>query len=285
MVENVAVVTGANRGIGYGIVKGLCTKFDGTVYLTARKIDCGISATVKMQTEVDNMRCGALRFHQLDITDRKSICRLKQHLLLEHGGLDILINNAGVHIKGNEIPIVQDFAVTFGVNYCGTKAVCEELFPILRPGARVVNVSSQKGMLHCIKSEQLRNRLTSPTLTMAQLDDIIQEFVLAVKENKKAMLGFPESNYAMSKLGVIVATRIQQKMFDESGRPDIIVNSCCPGYVSTDMTDHKGILTLSEGAKTPLYLALENASNLPRGKFVYMNREINWAESVINQFG
>ena len=60
-------------------------------------------------------------------------------------------------------------------------------------------------------------------------------------------LGWPNSAYATSKIGITALTRIQQKAFDNDSREDIIVNSVHPGYVDTDMTSHQGPLTIEQG--------------------------------------
>lgn len=91
MLKKVAVVTGSNRGIGLSIVKGLCRRFVGAVYLTSRNEAQGKLA-------VQNLDIEGLRpeYHQLDVTDRASILTFKEHILKEYGGIDVLINNAGV---------------------------------------------------------------------------------------------------------------------------------------------------------------------------------------------
>lgn len=60
-------------------------------------------------------------------------------------------------------------------------------------------------------------------------------------------LGWPNSSYSVSKIGVSALTRIQQRHFDKDSREDIVVNCCHPGYVDTDMTSHKGPLTIEQG--------------------------------------
>ncbi|CDW58656.1 carbonyl reductase (nadph) 1 [Trichuris trichiura] len=270
------MVTGGNKGIGYAIVRGLCERFDGIVYLTARNVELGKAAVNSVNQEVESPKCAALRFHQLDITDEESILRFKRHIE-ENGGLDILINNAGIAFKHDStVPAGEQAEVTLKTNYWGTKAVCEQLFPLLRRNGRVVNVSSQSGLLRCIKDEALKNRLESPSLTKEELDSIMEDFTRAAKEGTRRENGYPENNYSMSKVGETALTMIQQRMLDKEGRSDVIVNACCPGYVDTDLTSHKGPLTIREGAETPLFLALEEADRLARGKFYYKKRETNW---------
>lgn len=88
------------------------------------------------------------------------------------------------------------------------------------------------------------------------------------KEGKNKELGWGVSAYNVSKVGVSALTIIQQREFDkETPNRNISVNSVHPGYVDTDMTNHKGHLTIEEGAKAPLYLCLEQHEL--KGKYVW----------------
>jgi NAD(P)-dependent dehydrogenase (short-subunit alcohol dehydrogenase family) len=91
--QKVAVVTGANKGIGFEIVKGLCKNFDGIVYLTSRNVENGHQA-------VDELKKQGLepRFHRLDVQSMESIKEFAIYLRETHGGIDILVNNAGVYL-------------------------------------------------------------------------------------------------------------------------------------------------------------------------------------------
>ena len=83
----------------------------------------------------------------------------------------------------------------------------------------------------------------------------------------------------MSKVGLTAATRVQQRMFNKDPREDLIVNACCPGYVSTNMSSYKGHKTIEEGAITPLYLALlpPNVDG-PKGEFWAEKQPFNWED-------
>ena len=76
-------------------------------------------------------------FHQLDITDENSCQKLAQHLKETHDSLDVLINNAGFAFKQNatEHPSIQA-DITIGINYYGTKNICNALIPLIRKGGR-----------------------------------------------------------------------------------------------------------------------------------------------------
>lgn len=93
--SRVALVSGGNKGIGFQITHDLCRKFSGDVLLTARDETRGRAAVQQLQAEGLSPR-----FHQLDIDDPQSIRALRDFLLKEYGGLDVLVNNAGIYFKG-----------------------------------------------------------------------------------------------------------------------------------------------------------------------------------------
>lgn len=103
--SRIALVTGANKGIGFAITRDLCQQFSGDVVLTARDEARGLAAVQKLQAE------GLIpRFHQLDINDPQSIHALRNFLLKEYGGLDVLVNNAGIGTwPKNKPPGKRDF--------------------------------------------------------------------------------------------------------------------------------------------------------------------------------
>ena len=92
--SRVALVTRGNKGIGLAITRDLCRKFLGDVVLTARDEARGKAAVQQLQAEGLSPR-----FHQLDIDDLQSIRALRDFLLKEYGGLDVLVNNAGIAFK------------------------------------------------------------------------------------------------------------------------------------------------------------------------------------------
>lgn len=93
-----AVVTGSNKGIGFAVVRALCKQFPGDVYLTSRDIERGKEAVAKLQKE-------GLKplFHQLDINDLQSIHTFHDFLKEKYGGLNVLVNNAGIAFKGRTL--------------------------------------------------------------------------------------------------------------------------------------------------------------------------------------
>jgi NAD(P)-dependent dehydrogenase (short-subunit alcohol dehydrogenase family) len=133
-----ALVTGANKGIGFHIAR-LLAAAGLRVYATARDADRGRSALSEMS--------GDVRFVQLDVTDPDSIAAAAKQV----GDLDILVNNAGILVGGGnpaEVPL-DDFRRTYETNVFGVLAVTNAFLPALRRSARprIVNISSGTGSL------------------------------------------------------------------------------------------------------------------------------------------
>lgn len=276
MSKKVAVVTGSNKGIGYAIVRGLCKQFEGDVYLTARKEELGQEAIKSLNSEGLSPK-----FHQLDITDQASIGRLRDFLKNTYGGLDILVNNAGIAYKqASTAPFAEQAEVSIRTNYQGTSDLCNALFPLLRPHARVVNVSSMVSTFAIKKcSKEVQAKFLNYKITVDDLTNLMHDFIQAAKKGNHESKGYPSSAYGMSKVGVSVLSEIQHRQLSADPREDILVNACCPGYVNTDMSSHKGHKTIDQGADTPLYLALlPPGTKSPAGNFVSERKIKKWNE-------
>ena len=185
----------------------------GDVYLTARSSERGMAAVAELMKE----GC-TVHFHQLDIDDTPSIERIRDFMKEKYGGIDVLVNNAAVAFHSDTTePMGVQAEVTCKTNYWSTKSACEILFPILRPGARVVNVSSSAGKVANMKDSPIKEKLISSgsTLTVKELDEIMRQFVESAKDGTYAEKGFKSTTYGMSKVGLSALTRIQQQEFDK----------------------------------------------------------------------
>jgi carbonyl reductase 1 len=122
-------------------------------------------------------------FHQLDIDDESSVLRFKDYLKLEYGGLDVLVNNAAIAFKNDATePFSEQATLTMRTNFFNTLRFCNIIFPLLKPHARVVNVSSSVGHLLKIQGDDdvsvaLRKKLSSSDLTVEELVKMIEDFV------------------------------------------------------------------------------------------------------------
>ncbi|KAM4699061.1 carbonyl reductase [NADPH] 1-like [Discoglossus pictus] len=272
----VVVVTGGNKGIGLAIVRSMCKQFKGDVYLTARDPKLGQEAVKALK---DNEGLTAL-FHQLDITDLQSIRTLQDFLKSKYGGIDLLINNAGIAFKGADTtPFPTQAEVILKTNFFATRDICNELLPLLKPQGRVVNVSSMLSWMSLGScSPELQEKFRSDTITEVELVTLMEQFVEDAKNGVHQEKGWPNTAYGVSKIGVTVLSRIQARQLNETRKGDgILLNACCPGSVRTDMAGPNSTKSPDEGAETPVYLALLPANaDYPHGQIVSEKKVVNW---------
>lgn len=277
--KRVALVTGANRGIGLEVCRQLASS-GATVVLTARDEKRGAAA-------VDALRKLGLSdvvFCQLDVGEPSSAARLADFVRDRFGRLDILVNNAGVSGVRMDIgdpAALHQVRTSMGAmerlewfnqrttepfeeaeeclrtNYHGTKNVTEALLPLLlsSSNARVVNVSSTFGLLRVFSGEELKHELNDiDNLSKERLDELSGQFLEDFKNGRLDHHGWPVggfSAYKVSKALINAYTRILAKK-----HTSMRVNCLDPGYVKTDINFHTGDLTVEEGARGPVMLAL-----------------------------
>mmetsp|Transcript_22076 Transcript_22076/g.57519 ORF Transcript_22076/g.57519 Transcript_22076/m.57519 type:complete len:345 (-) Transcript_22076:443-1477(-) len=244
--NTVAVVTGANKGIGFEIASMLAEKGIVTV-VAARNAELGREAAARIAKSSGRQ----VSFHQLDIADAASIDAFAQWLEATYGGLSILVNNAGVAYKGSTFGAAE-LKVTLDTNYRGTVAVCERLKKLIHPGGRIVNMGSRAGPLRTMKDAQLRKAFEDAG-SNAELEALATQFERTVANGTHAQHGWPNSMYGVSKLLEGMYTRLLATELSSAG---IMVNVCCPGWCQTDMSSWRGPKTARQGADTPVWLAL-----------------------------
>ncbi|XP_051936230.1 carbonyl reductase [NADPH] 1-like [Hippocampus zosterae] len=275
MSSKVAVVTGGNKGIGKAIVQALCKDFRGDVFLTARDEGRGKEAVASLSAE-------GLKafFHQLDIDDVGSIRKAADFFKQKYGGVDVLVNNAGIAFKvADPTPFATQADVTLRTNYFATRDMLTHFLPLIKAGGRVVNVSSFVSVRSLHKcSEELQKRFRSEDISEDELTALMTRFVELAKNGQHKEAGWPETAYGVSKIGVTTLSMIHARRLSKE-RPDdqILVNACCPGWVRTDMAGPKATKSPEEGAETPVFLALLPAgASAPHGKFVSDKAVQDW---------
>ena len=216
-MQRVAIVTGSNKGIGLAIVRGMCRQFKGEVYLTSRNTSLGQEA-VKL-LEAEGLRP---KYHQLDITSEDSIARLAVFMMEKYGGVDVLINNAGMaYKKASTAPALEQATVTLATNFTGTLHMMRAFCPLMKPHGRIVNVSSMAGLLSRLTQQSLRDRFSSPSLTEKELVALMKEFVENVRAGKHQEKGWGNSFYCVSKVGVTAMTKVFAREVAQSGNTAI----------------------------------------------------------------
>ncbi len=218
--NKVALVTGANKGIGLEIARQL-GKQSVTVLVGARDGRRGEEAATQLRQEgID------ARFVTLDVTDQATIDGAAHTIDQEFGRLDILVNNAAIGLdKAPPSQIDSDLLRrTFDTNFFGVFAITKAMLPLLRkaPAGRIVNMSSGLGSLA---------QTSDPNWGFAQVN----------------LLAYNSSKTAVNALTVQFANELRGT--------SIKVNAADPGYVATDLNEHRGHRTVEQGAATPVRLA------------------------------
>ncbi len=265
--QRVALVTGANKGIGFHIAKQLVSSgLFGTVILGCRDTARGKEAAAA---------CGGMWLKPLTVGDPESTRDFAEALREKYGRLDCLVNNAGTAFKGADpTPFAEQTGPTLQTNFYGTLELTEALLPLLRQpqvtDARIVNVASMAGRLGQV-SPELQAAFSSDSLTIAGLRQLVDRFVADVAAGVHSERGWGSSNYGLSKLALIAATRVLAR-----AEPNMRVNACCPGYCDTDMTSHRGPRPPAEGARNAVVLAIGSREDCPTGQFYQNERPSEW---------
>lgn len=278
MAEKIAVVTGANKGLGYAIVKGLCQKYDGIVYLTARDENRGQEA-IKTLNELGLKPV----FHQLDVSDSNSVAKFADFIKSKHCGFDVLVNNAAI-LEWNEVyPSYEAAKRNIDNNYNSFLTIEKYLYPLLRDGARVVNISSACGHLSNIKNKRWIETLMDPDLTTEQINEFVNEYLESVKNKTFNKNDFADdgkhAEHRVSKIAVTALTMVQQRKYE-----NISINAVNPGHIKTDMANGTGEVDADEAAKVVLYLIFDASPKL-KGTFMWYNKRlIDWYDPYNTEF-
>ncbi|SEC98805.1 NAD(P)-dependent dehydrogenase, short-chain alcohol dehydrogenase family [Nocardioides exalbidus] len=218
--KKIALVTGANKGIGYEIAAGL-SRLGFRVAVGARDEGRRTAAVEKLQADGHDVFGVAL-----DVTSDESVAAAAAAIEQEAGRLDVLVNNAaitgGMPQEPTQVSAAQVLEVV-DTNVVGVIRVTNAMLPMLRRSAspRIVNVSSTVGSL---------------TLQTAQAEAVGP--ISAAYSPTKSYLNAITIQYAK----------------ELAGTP-VLVNAGCPGYVSTDLNNHQGFRTPEQGAAVFLELA------------------------------
>ena len=220
----IALVTGANKGIGYAIAAGLGA--------LGHRVGVGARDETRLADAVEKLRADGVDAFgvPLDVTGRRSVAEAAELVERTAGGLDVLVNNAGVAgpmgPAWDQDPTTLDLDVVRTVvetNVLGVIQVTNAMLPLLRRSAspRIVNISSAVGSL---------TRQADPDIDVGS--------VMAAYAPSKTFLNAVTVQYARQLAGT-----------------GILINAACPGYVATDFNGFHGTRTPEQGAATAIRLA------------------------------
>lgn len=235
----VALVTGANKGIGFEIARGL-----GALGWT---VGVGARDPQRLATAVEKLRAEGVDAFAvpLDVTDDSSVAGAKAQLE-QHGGLDVLVNNAGITGGAAQEPgstNLDTLKAAVDTNVFGVVRMIEAFLPLLRQSARprIVNMSSSVGSLA---------RQTSPDA-----------------ESGPIALAYSPSKTYLNAVTVQYAKALRYT--------DIKINLGCPGFVATDLNGFRGVRTPEQGATIAIRLATL-ADDGPTGGYFDDDGPIPW---------
>src|SRR5215213_9246023 len=217
-MSKVAIVSGANQGLGLALVRGLCRQLgdQAIAYLTARDRQRGEAAVQQLQAEGLSPQ-----FELLDVTSGESVLALALALQERHGGVDIVISNAAARITTDLAP-AQQVAQFVDTNNHGTYRMLSAFVPLLNDGARFVVVASSFGSLRHLPSH-LHHLFDGEQLTLEEIEETMDTYARLVEAGQAQAAGWPEWINIPSKVGQVAAMRVMaRQMREEATRRDIV---------------------------------------------------------------
>ena len=239
--QRVALVTGANRGIGFAIA-GRLAHAGLTVIMGCRNESRGSAACERLTGQGLDAH-----FILLDVTDATTVQSAVARTADRFGRLDVLVNNAGIMIDSHTGILELDRVLlqnTLETNAYGPLLLSQACIPVMRRHAygRIVNLSS----------------------TLGSLTDTVNP------DSSLAEVGSPA--YRMSKTLLNAITALLARELRGS---NILVNSVCPGWVRTDLGGPRAPLSADQAAATPVWLATLPDDG-PTGGFFREHQPIPW---------
>jgi len=225
-----ALVTGANKGIGFEVAR-LLAKKGYFVYLGSRSLESGLSAVEKLKAD----GISGVEAVQLDVTDSESVDAARVLIGQKTEVLDLLVNNAGISGGFEQSALtssIDQFKSVYDTNVFGVVRVTQAFIDLLKksPEPRIVNVSTAMASL------TMAADLTNPT----------------------KLVVYQSSKTALNMYTVNLAYELRDTAFK--------VNAVCPGYTQTDFTGHQGTSTVEQAGQRIVKYAIVDQDG-PTGQF------------------
>ena len=276
----IAVVTGANQGLGLALVRSLAAELgpDDGVYLTARD-------PAKGKAALDGLGStrAQLAFEGLDVTEARSIADLADTLRDRHGGVDIVASNAAARITKDRSQAEQVRAFIETNNH-GSRRLLESFLPLFRPGTRYAIIASSFGRLANLPPH-LHPLFDTDRLSLDDIEASMDIYVEAMESGRAAKDGWPDWINIPSKVGQVATARIAARLIRET-RPDddIVINAACPGLIDTDASrpwfdDMSKAQSPDKAARAVVdFLLSRKTSDAPNGELIRFGQVLPWHE-------
>jgi NAD(P)-dependent dehydrogenase (short-subunit alcohol dehydrogenase family) len=276
-MSRIAVVTGANQGLGFALAEGLAQRLapDDIVYHTGRSAERIRDSALRIAAPVAEVRP-----HVLDVRDGGAVAAFADELRERHRGVDIVFSNAAARLAP-DTPWTQLVGPFVDTNNLATTRMLRAFSPILRPGGRLIVVASDFGTLRSLP-EALHGRFDTDTMSLNDIDATMTAWRDAVLDGTATAEGWPDWINIPSKVGQVAAVRVlarERHLADKAN--DTLVAAVCPGLVDTaasrpwfdNMSDAQ---TPAQAAVALLRLALDPVRPETYGELVQFGRIRPW---------
>lgn len=225
-----ALVTGANRGIGFAVARRLAVELgaSGTVFVAARDL----AKAEKAIADIGDIGA-VLQPVVLDLTDAATIDAAAD-LIEQAGGLDMLVQNAAF-APTQGASAAEEAPTMIAANNTGVMHLLRAFVPLLKDNARAIVVASGFGTLGALTGDA-RQALADETLTPLEVDSVMRAYVDQALTGTAERLGWPAWVNIPSKVGQVALTRAVAREIAANGGKErgILINAACPGWTMTE---------------------------------------------------
>lgn len=283
-VARIALITGANQGLGFALAEGLAAQMrpEDLVLLTGR--DPG-----RVAAAVDRISGAMARVEGriLDVTQPDAAQRLADDIRKRHGGIDIVFSNAGARMTPDSSPESEVDAVV-ATNNVGAIRMLRAFLPILRPHGRFLVVASSFGTLGHL-DPRLRPMFDEAS-SLADLEAVLASWRAAVHDGTADEQGWPRWLNVPSKIAQVAAVRVvAAERRAQDLREGTLIAAVCPGLIDTGasrpwFTDMSQAQSPAQAAEALLELALaESVDAAHYGELVRFGQVLPWRDEIAGE--
>ncbi|WP_430814780.1 SDR family NAD(P)-dependent oxidoreductase [Carboxylicivirga sp. RSCT41] len=270
-MSKVAIVTGANQGLGLGLVQRLNEIYqkNDIIYMGVRRTEAGKKALESIETIKAD-----IRVIYIDISKEESIIAVKNTIFKQHGGIDLVIHNAAARISPDR-PYKEQVKNFIDTNNMGTYYMLKHFQPLMNENGQLIVVASAFGSLIHLNSN-LHKLFDIENSSLEDINTTMMNYVHDVESGREADKGWPEWINIPSKIGQVALVKIAAK--EEDSNKSIF--SVCPGLVDTDASrpffDNMNEAQSPYEAAGHIIALTGNRSTALSGQLIQFGKQLPW---------